>query len=344
LGPEVIVSQVPLVDEVSWKMSKPFRAIAIIGFLAASFSITYAEDPRKLPKIGEIFNTPASVYKPYDEALRDGLRNLGYVEGKNIIFLPRSTDGDSTRLPALAKELITSDVDVLVVSIAAVQASMQATRTTPIVAPSMADPVRDGLVASFSHPGGNLTGGSGLGPDADAKRLQFAAELLPGLKRLGLLFEATNAQYTNGAEGMRLLADRFGLSLHTYGVTNLNEIRSAFGRIEKDRIQALIVWPTPLMLTHRESILKLSSRKLPVIGEGPEFVHAGALVTYSADYIEMWRHAAVHVDKILKGAKPGDLPIERPTKFVLRVNLKTAKELGITIPESSMVQAAEVIR
>jgi putative ABC transport system substrate-binding protein len=240
--------------------------------------------------------------------------------------------------------LVAGDVDVLVVSIAAVQAAMQTTRTIPIVAPAMADPVRDGLVASLAHPGGNLTGGTGMGPDADSKRIQFAMELVPGLKRLGLLFETTNPQFVNGANANRTLADSLGLSLHTYGVRNLDEMRSAFSRFARDRIQALVVWPTPLMLLHRQSILESTSHKIPVIGEGPEFAEAGALVTYSADYVEMWRHAAVYVDKILKGAKPADLPIEQPTRFTLRVNLKTAKELGITIPQSILLQADEVIR
>jgi len=272
------------------------------------------------------------------------LHSLGYVDGKNITIIARYADGNLTRVPALLKELISNDVDVLVVSVTAVQAAMQATQTIPIVAPAMADPIRDGLVSSLAHPGGNLTGGTGMGPDADTKRLQFALELVPGLKRLGLLFEATNAQFENGAVTNRRLANDLGLSLHTYGVRNLDEIRTAFPRFDKDRIQALIVWPTPLMLSHRQTILEYTSRKIPVIGEGVEFAEAGALITYSADYIEMWRHAAVHIDKILRGTKPGDIPIERPTKFVLRVNLRTAKEFGITVPESILVRADQVLR
>ncbi len=295
-------------------------------------------------RVGQLYSANPSVHRPYDEAFRDGLRSLGYIDGKNIILLSRYADGDYTQFPRLLTELIAADVDVLVVSIAAVQAAMQATRTVPIVAPTMADPIRDGLVASIAHPGGNLTGGSGLGPAVDSKRLQFAMELVPGLKRVGLLFEATNPQFVNGANANRMLADGLGLSLRTYGVRNLDEIRSAFARFDKDRLQALIVWPTPLMLSNRQSILALASHKIPVIGEGSEFAEAGALVTYSADYVEMWRHAAVYVDKILKGAKASDLPIEQPTKFVLRVNFKTARDLGITIPESILLQADEIIR
>jgi len=327
------------------RIADSMRRIVLAGLLLAiSYGFSCADEGRKVPRVGQLYSANPSVYKPYDDAFRDGLRSLGYVDGKNITLLPRYANGDYAQFPRLLSELIAADVDVLVVSIAAVQATMQATRTIPIVAPTMADPVRDGLVASIAHPGGNLTGGTGMGPDVDTKRLQFAMELVPGLKRVGLLFEATNSQFVNGANANRLLADGLGLSLRTYGVHNLDEIRGAFARFDKDRLQALIVWPTPLMLLHRQNILGLASHKIPVIGEGSEFAEAGALIIYSANYIEMWRHASVYVDKILKGAKPSDLPIEQPTTFVLRVNFKTARDLDITIPESILLQADEIIR
>ena len=314
----------------------------LITWVAIGCGLAGADEGPKLQKIGQLYSGNSSVYKPYDEAFRDGLHSLGYVDGRNIILLPRYANGDYTQFPALLSELIAANVDVLLVSIAGVQAAMQATQTIPIVAPTMADPVRDGLVASMAHPGGNLTGGSSL--TLDSKRLQFAMEIVPGLKRVGLLYEATNPQFSNGADANRALAAGLGLLLHTYGVHNLDEIRSAFARFEKDRLQVLMVWTTPLLLLYRQSIMDMASHKLPVVGEGPEFAEAGAIVTYSANYIEMWRHAAVQVDKILKGAKAGDLPIEQPTKFALRVNLKTARALGITIPDSILLQADEVIR
>src|SRR5689334_13795993 len=202
-------------DEVERRMRQLFRTIVLIASLSAiALSSANADEARKQPRIGEVFVAPASVYKPYDEALREGLHSLGYVDGKNITIIARYADGNLTRVPALLKELISNDVDVLVVSVTAVQAAMQATQTIPIVAPAMADPIRDGLVSSLAHPGGNLTGGTGMGPDADTKRLQFALELVPGLKRLGLLFEATNAQFENGAVTNRRLANDLGLSLH----------------------------------------------------------------------------------------------------------------------------------
>ena len=312
--------------------------------LMVGCGLASAEEGKRLPKIGVLYSTNPGIAKPADDAFRDGLRELGHIDGKNIIFLTRYAQGDYSQFPRLLHELIAEDVDVLFVSISAVQAAMQATRTIPIVCAVMSDPVRDGLVASFAHPGGNLTGGSSLGPDADTKRLQFAKEVVLGLKRVGLLYEATNPQYEAGAVANRALADGLGLSLHTYGVHNLEEIRRTFARLEKDRIQALIMWDTPLMLLHRQTIMDLASRKIPVIGQGPDLAHGGALITYSAAGLEMWKQAAIYVDKILKGTKPGDLPIYQPTKFTLRVNLKAAKELGITIPEAILLQADEVIR
>jgi len=169
-------------------------------------------------------------------------------------------------------------------------------------------------------------------------------EVVPGLKRIGLLYEATNPQYEAGVGENQSLAQGLGLSFRAYGVHNLDEIRTAFARIEKDRVQALIMWDTPLMLLHKESIMQLASSRLPIVGQGRDLAVAGAIVTYSAAGLEMWKYAAVYVDKILKGANPGDLPIQQPTKFTLRVNLKAAKELGITIPEGILLQAEEVFR
>src|SRR5262249_661410 len=159
-----------------------------------------------------------------EDALKEGLRSLGYIDGKTVVYIARYANGDATQFPRLARELIEAKVDVLVVSTAGVQAAMQATQTIPIVGPSMSDPVRDGWVTSLAHPGGNLTGGAGMGPDIDAKRLQFLKELVPGLRRIGLLYDATNPQYDNGATANRIFANKLGLILHTYGVQDADEI------------------------------------------------------------------------------------------------------------------------
>jgi putative tryptophan/tyrosine transport system substrate-binding protein len=323
------------------------RSAWCLIFLVVVFAAAHAgaEEGRRPPRVGQLYGTNPSIAKPYDEAFRDGLRSLGYVDGKNIVLLPRYAHGDPKQFPGLLSELIALNVDVLVVAITALPAAMQATRTIPIVAPSMGDPVRDGFVTTLAHPGGNLTGGAGMGPEVESKRLQFAMEVVPGLARAGLLFEATNPGLLRGANETRGLANELGVTLRTYGVRNSDEIRSALGQFDKDRLQALFVWNTPLMLLHRDSIMESAkSQRMPVISESREFAEAGALITYAANYVAMWGHSAVYIDKILKGAKPGDLPIEQPTKFQLIVNLKAARALHITIPESILLLADEVIR
>jgi putative ABC transport system substrate-binding protein len=173
--------------------------------------------------------------------------------------------------------------------------------------------------------------------------MQLAKEVVPHLKRAGLLFEATNPEFQKWADQFRANAETFGVSVRPYGVRDLDEIRSAFAHFDKERVQALFLWATPLMLVHRASILEFATHKFPVITQSRELAEAGALVSYSADFVEMWRHGAVYVDKILKGANPGDLPIERPTKIDVRINQRTAKDLGITIPKSILLQADQII-
>ncbi len=169
-------------------------------------------------------------------------------------------------------------------------------------------------------------------------------ELVPGLKRAGLLFDANNSGNLMDANSASTFAEGLGVSLHLYGVRNLDDVRSALARLDKDRIQTLFVWNTLLMLLHRQSIMEFASHKIPVISDSPEFAELGALVTYSANFIDMWRRASAYVDKILKGAKPADLPIEQPTKFQMIINLRAAKALRITIPESIVLQADEILR
>ncbi len=320
------------------------RVLLASLLLTIGYALADAEEGRELPKVGQLFGTNPSVAKAYDEAFRDGLRSLGYVDGKNVILLPRYAHGDPKQFPALVSELIALNVDVLFAATTALPAATQATRTIPIVAPTMDDPVKAGFVKSFAHPGGNVTGGSTLVPETDSKRLQFAVALLPGLKHAGFLYEASYPDAPTLATDMRRAADKLGVTLHMYGVRNLDEIRTALAQFDKDRIQALIVWYSPLTLLHRDDIMNSASQKIPVIGEMRDFAEAGALITYSANYIEMWKRGGVYVGKILKGAKPGDLPIEQPTKFDLIINLRTAKALRITIPEAFLLQADEIIR
>ncbi len=326
-------------------MTRSIAGIILTVLLAIGAGFADAADARKLPRIGLVFGSNPSSAKPFDEAFRQGLRSLGYVDGETVTILPRYALGDAARFPALLSELIALNVDVLFVAHTAIPAAMELTKTIPIVAPTMDDPVNAGYVASFARPGGNLTGGSVLGVETDSKRLELAMEVVPGLRRAGLMFEAADAQTAAQANNFRTLAQGVGVTLHPVGVRNLDEIETALKAMKRNRPQALILILSPFTLLHHGRIIAGStSYKVPVISENREFAEAGVLLTYSTDYHEMWKRSAVYVDKILKGAKPGDLPIEQPTKFELIVNLKTAKALGIKVPESILLRADEIIR
>ena len=312
--------------------------------LSVALGSAHGGESSKPPIIGEVWFVDPATSQPWDSVFQDGLRDLGYVEGKNITIIRRYANGDAAQLPALLKELIALPVDVLLVGSKTVKAATAATKTIPIVCPSMGDPVRDGLVASLQRPGGNLTGAYGLIVEMQSKLLELTTELVPNLQRVDVIFDADDASDNTDAEEFRALAHRVGVSVHTLGVRNLKDIRAALKTIERDRVQALIVFDDPLTDLHREPIMRHTQRRFPVISDGRDWAKSGAVLTYAPNYYEMWRRGAVYVDKIIKGAKAGDLAIEQPTKFELVVNLKTVKALGITIPESILVRADEVIR
>jgi putative ABC transport system substrate-binding protein len=310
---------------------------------------TAAEDSR-LPTIGEVFGSNPSASKPYDQAFRDGLRDLGYVDGKNVRILARYADGDSTRFPAILAELVALRVDILVVTPTAAHVAKTATSAIPIVIPSHSDPVKAGLAASLAHPGGNITGLSAALLDTEPKRLELALEVVPGLKRLGVLFEAypelaSAPDWAAQDTAFTRLARRHGVTLYPYEVKSLEDIQAAISKATRDRVQAVSLFTSYLTIQHREAIIQgLLEHRIPVIGAGKEMAGAGALLTYSPDFFDLWKRSAAYVDRILKGAKPGDLPIEQATKFDLIVNLRTAKAMGVTIPESILVRADDVIR
>jgi putative ABC transport system substrate-binding protein len=208
----------------------------------------------------------------------------------------------------------------------------------------MGNPIRDGLVASFAHPGGNLTGGYALDTESNAKRLELMIEIAPGAKTVGVMFDGNDVSLVANANALRSLARTVGVNVRTFAVRDWTEIQAAFKAIERDRLQALMIFDNPLTEIHLDAIMRHAAHRLPVVSEGRDWARAGALLAYGADYHDMWKHGAVFVDKILKGAKPGDLPVEQPTKFEMVVNMKTARALGITIPQSILLRADEVIR
>ena len=282
------------------------------------------------------------------DAFRLGLTELGYIEGRNIVIEYRAADGKIERLPGLATELVGLKVDLIVaLATPAGRAAQQATTTIPIVVTAMGDPVRDGLVASLARPGGNITGTTFLGPELVPKRLSFLRELLPTISRVAVLWhpgafsEPTMREMLNE---VAQAAGTLGVQLQLVEVRSAEEFDHAFTTMVGARAEALFQFPSTLFFNERRRIVDLAARhRLPAMFNAREFVQLGGLIAYGANLAELNRRAAAYVDKILKGAKPFDLPIEQPTKFELFINLKTAKALGLAVPDRLLVGADEVI-
>ena len=310
----------------------------------------HAQQPKDVARLGLLgtasFESPdAQVFL---DAIRGGLRERGYVEGQNIVIEARSADGRVERFAALARELVRLDVDVIIaLNSLSARAAQQATRRIPIVAAVMGDPVGDGFVASLARPGGNITGLSILAPELLPKLLALLKETLPAISRLAALWhphayvERTMSAMMQGAE---TAAQTLGAHLRPVAVQGPDELDQAFSTIAEDRAEALVVFPSPMLFNERRRIIGFAtSHRLPSIANAKQFAELGGLMTYGPSIIDSHRRAVTYVDKILRGAKPGDLPVEQPTTFELVLNLKTAEALGITIPPSLLVRADEVI-
>jgi putative tryptophan/tyrosine transport system substrate-binding protein len=314
--------------------------------LAVSLTVTtlptFADEAGRIPTIGGAVPVDQATDAPYNRALLEGFRQLGYVDGKNIKLIIRYADGDPAKLRAIIKELVELRVDVLMGDAPLLK---EATSTIPIVSMTMGDPVRTGLVASLARPGGNLTGLSVQSYDLWPKQLEFAKEIVPNLARVAFLFDTTDepGALARSAEFTQL-ARRLGITTVTHAISSTDDIQSALRTINKDRPQAVVVWTSPLLTQHRRTILSSLGHRFPVISDGRFFAEAGALLSYSVDWPDLFRRSATYVDKILKGAKPGDLPVEQPTKFELVVNLQAAKALRVTVPESILVRADKIIQ
>ena len=280
------------------------------------------------------------------QAFRQGLRDAGYAEGRDVVIEWRSAGGDYARVPELAADLVQRKVEVIVVTTTvAAQAVKRATSTIPIVMALAADPVGSGLVASLAHPGGNVTGLSMMMAELGAKRLQLLKEAIPRVARVAVLWSPDTPFHTKAVEDLKAVAPSLAIELSFVSARTPEEFGPAFSAVSRAHAQALYVLDTPLFFTHRTMLLELASKaRLPAIYSYSRWADAGGLMSYGANLGELWHRSAAYVDKILKGANPGDLPIEQPTKFEFVVNLKTAKVLGITIPESILLQADEVIR
>jgi len=316
-----------------------------LAALSTSFSALSQTSPH-VYRIGFLVPRSSANFAGRAEAFRAGLRELGYVEGKNLTLEWRFADGEYDRLPALANQLIQSKIDVLVVdSSPGAEAARAATTSIPVVMISVADPVASGFVASLSRPGGNVTGLSNVVGDASAKYVELLHVAVPGLKRVAVLTNPANLTHPSMESRVRAAAATIGMSVSTIVARTPAEIAAAFGTIRKEGAGALIVLGDPLFgqQGHQIGDLALKSR-LPTLLTNRSLAEAGGLMSYGQDLSEHYRRAATYVDKILKGAKPRDLPVEQSTKIELVINLRTAKALGITIPQSLLLRADEIIR
>jgi putative tryptophan/tyrosine transport system substrate-binding protein len=318
-------------------------------FLLAAGSFAHAQQPVKVAKIGWLGtrSVPRSnVSTPGRELFQREVRKLGYVEGKNIAFEYRSAENKLDRLPALADELIRLNVDVLVTgSTAATLAAKSATKTIPIVFLSRSDPVALGLVDSLARPEGNITGFTSIGSLLAGKRLELLKETIPKLSRVAVLWNPQNPASVQSWKESQLAARELGLELYSMEVKGSDKIENAFKEAIKARSAALAVTQSPFINAYLKQIADLATKsRLPTISPRGDFVDGGGLMSYGPDQVEAYRRLALMVDKILKGAKPGDLPVEQPTKFELVLNLKTAKQIGLTIPPNMRARADKVIK
>jgi putative ABC transport system substrate-binding protein len=321
------------------------RLILSIMLLAFCSSVE-AQQATKVPRIGFLFGGSSFGYSVRVEAFRQRLKELGYTEGKNIGIGYRYADGKADRLLSLATELVRLKVDVIVApSTPSVLAGKKATSTIPIVFVSVADPVASGLVASLARPGGNVTGLTNFAPELSGKRLELLKETLPNISRVAFLWNPANPAQGLLWKETQAAAQALGLQLQSLEARSSDDFDSAFEAALRERTQALIAAPEPLINTNLQRIVEFAAKnRLPAMYAATEAVDAGGLMLYAPNYADDFRRAAFYVDKILKGANPAELPIEQPTKFELVINLKTAKQIGLTIPPNVLARADRVIK
>ena len=320
-------------------------ANALMLCLLAAPLAADGQQPTRVPRIGLLSSFSPSDTVRWHEAFRQGLRDLGWVEGKNISIEYRYAEGRNDRLPDLVADLVRLKVDVIVASVGTdTLVAKNATKTIPIVMASVGDAVATGVVESLARPGGNITGLSQIALELVGKRLELLKEMVPRLSRVAVLWDPQEASSTLGWKEIQLPAQALGVQLHSLEVRSPNDFNKAFEDETRARAGALVITPAVVLATNLERIAGLAAKShLPSIYHRREFVDSGGLLAYGIDRSDMFRRAATYVDRILKGAKPADLPIEQPTKFELVLNLKTARALGLTIPRSVLVRADQVI-
>ena len=323
--------------------------ITVVTLCALLFALSYsasAQQPTRISRIGRLAIASQSAELARIEAFRSGLRDLGYVEGKNIVVEWRFADGKLERLPAQAAELVRLKLEIIVsAGSTPTRAARAATSTIPIVMSNDNDPVGDSFVASLARPGGNITGLSNFAPELSGKRLEILREVLPKLSRVAVIGTSTNPAYAQVIREVELAAKAFGVKLQNLDVLDSKDIETAFRAASKGRADGVLVLTSAILVPQRVQLAQLAAKhRLPAMYSNSQYVEAGGLMFYGANVLDLDRRAATYVDKILKGTKPADLPVEQPTKFEFIINLKAAKQIGLTIPPNVLARADKVIR
>jgi putative ABC transport system substrate-binding protein len=318
--------------------------ITLLGGVAVTWPLA-ANAQSKTPRIGFMGNSTAALEANLVDAFREGLREHGYEEGRNIVIEYRWADGKYERFPALVAELIAAKVEVIVTAgTPAALAMKKATTTVPLVMVAVGDPVGTGLVPSLARPGANLTGLSSVAPDLEGKRLQLLREVVPALSHVAMFINSLNPFHVSSMRQARAAAQTMGIKLQLHDIRKSEDLDDAFAAIRKERPDAVLILADRVFLHNRERMIDFTKeQRLPNVNAYKELVEVGGLMSYGPSYEDMHKRAAIYVDKILKGAKPADLPIEQPSKFTFIVNLKAAKALGVTVPSQLLGLADELI-
>ena len=327
-------------------MRKKIFGIGLATLILVSAHLAEAQQPGKVPRIGFLGNSTADLEANLVGPFREGLRDLGYVEGRNILIEYRWAEGKYERFPTLIAELIALKVELIVTAgTPASLAVKKATTSIPLVMTAVGDPVGTGLVTSLARPGGNITGLTSIAAELEGKRLELLREIVPKLSRVAVLWNPASQFQVVAVKETQVAAEELRMKLQLVGVQAAEEFDNAFSAIVTERAGALIVLADRLFLHNRDRIVAFTAkRRLPTVYAYVELVEAGGLMSYGPSYAYMHRQAATYVDKILKGTKPADLPVEAPIKFELVINLKAAKQIGLTIPPWVLMRADKVIR
>jgi putative tryptophan/tyrosine transport system substrate-binding protein len=321
--------------------------IMLLGSATAAWPFTARAQQARMPVLGFVSfaQREATLQASWYQAFHDGLRELGWMQGSNVLIEYRFADNDPGRLTALTHELVRLKPDAIFVPTRpALPTVKEITTTIPIVFVSLGDPIAEGWVATLARPGANLTGVAGLSPDLAGKRLELLRELVPSLAKVAVLWNPANRAEEVAVKATETAAQSLGMSVAVEHAGNSSEFDRVFSAIARSGAKAVVVLPDPMFLANRQQLVELTNRsRLPAIYMETGFVAVGGLISYGPNFTELFRRAAAYVDKILKGAKPGDLPVEQPTKFELSINLKAAAAIGVTVPTSILLRADEVI-